>query len=72
MHLVFHAPITANANCELLRCFVVLTSVSVPGAFRVLKRVKAMGKGVSRLHTIWTDQGNDCEAFMIWVMDVCR
>lgn len=42
------------------------------GGQRVLKRVKAMGKKVSRLHTIWTDQGFDGEPFMMWVMDVCR
>jgi len=38
----------------------------------VLKRVKQMGDKVSRLTTIWTDGGNDCPAFMMWVMDVCR
>jgi len=54
---------------------VLVTSANVgerAGGKRVLKRVKAMGKGVSRLHTIWTDQGNDCEPFMQWVMDFCR
>ena len=45
---------------------------SAKAAFRVLKRVKKMGKAVSRLHTIWVDGGNDCEPFMQWVMDVCR
>ena len=42
------------------------------GGRRVLKRVKAMGQGVSRLHTIWTDQGFDGEPFIMWVMDMCR
>jgi len=36
------------------------------------ERVKQMGDQVSRLTTIWTDGGNDCPAFMMWVMDVCR
>ena len=55
---------------------VLVTSANVgerAGGQRVLKRVKAMGQqGVPRLHTIWTDQGNDCKPFMMWVMDVCR
>lgn len=42
------------------------------GGRQVLQRVKQMGKAVSRVHTIWTDGGNDCEPFMQWVMDVCR
>ena len=42
------------------------------GGKQVLNRVKAMGKGVSRLHTIWADGGFDGEPFMQWVMDVCR
>jgi len=42
------------------------------GGEQVLKRVKQMGDKVSRLATIWTDGGNDCPAFMMWVMDVCR
>lgn len=45
---------------------------SVQEAFRVLKRVKQMGNGVSRLHTIWVDASNDCEPFMQWVINVCR
>lgn len=36
------------------------------------ERVKQMGEKVSRLTTIWTDGGNNCPAFMMWVMDVCR
>jgi transposase len=24
------------------------------------------------LTTIWTDGGNDCPGFMMWVMDTCR
>ena len=42
------------------------------GGKRVLKRVKKMDKAVSRLHTLWTDGGNECEPFMQWVMNVCR
>ncbi len=42
------------------------------GGKQVLKRVKQMGKQVSRLTTIWADGGNDCEPFMQWVMDVCH
>ena len=52
-----------------------VTAASMPereGGKRVLKQVKQMGQGVSRLHTIWTDQGFDGEPFMIWVMDFCR
>ena len=54
---------------------VVVTAASVPereGGKQVLKKVKQMGKGVCRLHTIWTDGGFDGEPFMMWVMDVCR
>jgi transposase len=42
------------------------------GGFRVLKRVKKMGRAVSRVHTIWVDGGFDRKPFMQWVMDVCR
>ncbi len=42
------------------------------GGKRVLKRVKRMGKGVSRLHTLWVDGGFDGEPLMMWVMEVCR
>ncbi|PZV12906.1 MAG: IS5 family transposase [Leptolyngbya sp.] len=54
---------------------VVVTAASVgegEGGKQVLKRVKEMGKSVSRLHTIWADGGFDGEPFMQWVMDVCR
>ncbi len=54
---------------------VLVTAASVPereGGKHVLKKVKQMGKGVSRLHTIWTDGGFDGNPFMMWVMDVCR
>lgn len=42
------------------------------GGKQVLKRVKQMGKGTARLHTIWADGGFDGAPFMHWVMDVCR
>lgn len=42
------------------------------GGKRVLKKVKAMGAKVSRLHTIWVDGGFSGTPFMHWVMDVCR
>lgn len=42
------------------------------GGKRVLKRVKAMGKSVARLTTIWVDGGFDGSPFLMWVMDVCR
>ena len=42
------------------------------GGKQVLKRVKHMGKAVSRLHTVWVDGGFDGRPFMHWVMDVCR
>lgn len=51
---------------------VVVTAASVPereGGKQVIKKVKQMGKGVSRLHTIWTDGGFDGKPFMMWVMD---
>ncbi len=54
---------------------VLVTAASVPereGGKHLLKKVKQMGKGVSRLHTIWTDGGFDGNPFMMWVMDVCR
>ena len=53
---------------------VLVTAASVPereGGKHVLKQVKQMGKGVSRLHTIWTDGGFDGNPFLMWVMDVC-
>ncbi len=54
---------------------VLVTAANVPereGGKQVLKQVKQMGQGVSRLHTIWADGGFDGEPFMMWVMDVCR
>lgn len=42
------------------------------GGKRVLRRVKHMGKAVSRLTTIWVDGGFDGAPFLMWVMDVCR
>jgi len=57
----------------VLRVFVTAANVGErEGGKRVLKRVKKMGKAVSRLHTIWVDGGFDGEPFMMWVMDVCR
>jgi transposase len=57
----------------VLRVFVSAANVGErAGGKRVLKRVKQMGKRVSRLHTIWVDGGFDGAAFMMWVMDVCR
>ena len=56
----------------ILRVFV--TAASVPereGGKQVLKQVKQMGKGVTRLCTIWTDGGFDGAPFMQWVMDCC-
>lgn len=54
---------------------VLVTAASVPereGGKQVLKQVKQMSKGVSRLHTIWADGGFDGNPFMMWVMDVCQ
>jgi transposase len=42
------------------------------GGKQVLKRVKGMGKAVSRLTTIWVDGGFDGAPFMMWVMDICH
>ncbi len=57
----------------MLRVLVTAASVGErEGGKRVLKRVKLMGKGVSRLHTIWVDGGYDGNPFMHWAMDVCR
>jgi len=54
---------------------VLVTAAQVPeraGGKPLLLRVKAMGKQVWRLHTIWVDSGFDGSPFMIWVMDWCR
>ena len=57
----------------VLRVLVTAASVGErEGGKRVLKRVKQMGKGVSRMTTIWTDGGFDGEPFMQWVIDFCR
>jgi len=57
----------------VLRVFVSAANVGEhKGAKRVLKRVKRMGKAVSRVHTVWVDGGYDGTPFLIWVMDVCR
>ena len=45
---------------------------SVKVACQVLKKVKQMGKAVSRVHTVWVDGGYDGNPFMQAVMDVCR
>jgi transposase len=57
----------------VLRVFV--TAAKIPereGGKQVLKKVRQMGKIVSRLHTIWADGGFDGEPFLHWVMDCCR
>ncbi|MFP4134112.1 MAG: IS5 family transposase [Halothece sp.] len=54
---------------------VLVTAAQVPeraGGKQLLQRVKAMGKQVWRLHTIWVDSGFDGSPFMRWVMDWCR
>ena len=53
---------------------VLVTAANAPereGAKQVLKQVKQLGKGTSRLHTLWTDGGFDGEPFLRWVMDWC-
>lgn len=65
--------LTVDTLGLVLRVFVSAASVGERnGAKRVLKRVKRMGKAVSRLHTIWVDGGYDGQPFMQWVMNVCR
>jgi putative transposase len=65
--------LSVDTSGLVLRVFVTAASVGErEGGKRVLKRVKRMGKAVSRLHTIWVDGGFDGEPFMMWVMDVCR
>jgi transposase len=57
----------------VLRVLVTAANVTErEGGKQVLKRVKSMGQGVSRLHTIWVDGGFKGEPFMKWVMDVCH
>lgn len=53
---------------------VVVTAADVgerEGGKKVLKKVKQMGKSVSRLHTLWVDGGFDGDPFMHWVMNCC-
>jgi putative transposase len=65
--------LTVDTLGLVLRVLVTAASVGErEGGKRVLKRVKPMGKDVSRLHTIWVDGGYDGNPFMHWVMDVCR
>jgi len=65
--------LTVDTLGLVLRVLVTAANVGErQGGKRVLKRVKQMGQGVSRLHTIWVDGGNDCEPFLQWVMDFCR
>ncbi len=57
----------------VLRVLVTAANVTErEGGKQVLKKVKSMGKQVSRLHTIWVDGGFKGEPFMKWVMDVCQ
>lgn len=65
--------LTVDTLGLVLRVFVTAASVGErEGGKRVIKRVKCMGKAVSRLHTIWVDGGFDGNPFMQWVMDACR
>jgi len=65
--------LTVDTLGLVLRVFVSAANVGErKGAKRVLKRVKRMGKAVSRVHTVWVDGGYDGTPFLIWVMDVCR
>ncbi len=54
---------------------VLVTAASTPeraGGKQVLKKTKAMGKQVARLHIIWADGGFSGPDFMMWVMDMFR
>jgi len=54
---------------------VVVTAANVgerAGGKKVLKKVKQMGKSLSRLHTIWVDGGFDGDPFMMWVIGICH
>ncbi len=65
--------LTVDTLGLVLRVLVTAASVGErEGGKQVLKRVKQMGKGVSRLHTLWVDGGFDGVPFMMWVMDVCH
>ena len=41
------------------------------GGKQVLKRTKAMGRKLERVHTVWVDGGFDGSPFLEWVMNVC-
>ncbi len=57
--------LTVDTLGLVLRVLVTAASVGErEGGKRVLKRVKRMGKDVSRLHTIWVDGGYDGNPFM--------
>ena len=65
--------LTVDTLGLVLRVLVTAANVGErEGGKRVLKRVKQMGKAVSRLHTIWVDGGFDGAPFRQWVMDICR
>ncbi|MGF1492702.1 MAG: transposase [Microcoleaceae cyanobacterium] len=50
----------------------VVNTTEREGGKQVLRRVKWMGKAVSRLSLIWFDGGLSGAPFMMWVMDVCH
>ncbi len=57
----------------VLRVLVTAANVGEPqGGKQVLQRVKQSNEQVCRLTTLWVDGGFDGEAFMHWVMDICR
>lgn len=65
--------LTVDTLGLVLRVFVSAAKLGErEGGKRVLKRVKRMGKKVSRLTTLWVDGGFDGAPFLMWVMDVCR
>lgn len=65
--------LTVDTLGLVLRVFVSAANLGErEGGKCVLKRVKCMGKKVSRLTTIWVDGGFDGAPFLMWVMDVCR
>jgi putative transposase len=65
--------LTVDTLGLVLRVLVKAASVGErEGGKLVLKRVKQMGKRVSRLHTLWVDGGFEGAPFMMWVMDVCH
>lgn len=65
--------LTVDTLGLVLRVLVTAASVGErEGGKQVLQRVKQMGTGVSRLHTLWVDAGFDGAPFMMWVIDVCH